>query len=499
MHTTRRVRQPLLVAVVLIVSIGATNIAAEAPARRGVAATVEGTVYDSIARSPLAGVTVLFANADNPAARTHSATTDGRGRYTLVDIAPGRYLATVFITPLDSMGLESPPREVTVRDGRQRVDLGTPSPATITRAVCGEFSDSTALLIGHVRRTGSLEPIVGAGVTVEWSEMVLDAAGVRNRDRRVASETQGAGFFAVCGLPGEVIVTARASLGPDSTGFVEIALPPGELRHFTFNLGGAELIERVIALAPADTTADSLTSITVRRWQGASRLTGTVRNAGGAPVAGANVIVWGTEQRVATNERGTFAFDSLPGGTQTVEVRLIGYEPVRRVVQLTPGQPASVDLELANRVVVLEEVNVRGELVYGRNLADFERRRRMGVSNYFPGPEEIERRPLSPLTRLLQGMPGVWVICPRYSGGCLVRMRGSPSFYGATDCTPDLWIDGRRDMIGDFDILWSDEIAGIEIYPRGTSVPMEFYAAKRCGAVVVTTRPRPTKLPDPPR
>ena len=463
-------------------------------------ATVEGTVYDSIARAPLAGVTVHFASADDPSARSHSAITTDNGRYTIADVPAGRYLAAFFATPLDTLGLESPAREVTIRDGRQRIDLATPSPATLTRAVCGAHHDSTATLIGHVRRTGTQEPVAGARISVEWSEMVLDAGGIRNRDRRVVAETEGPGFFAICGLPGEVTVTARASLARDSTGYVEIELPPGELRHFTFMLGGAMLVERIIAVTPdtgatVDTTG--LTTATVRYWRGTARLAGTVRSADGGPLAGATVAVWGAQRSTTTSERGAFVLDSLPGGSHTAEVRQIGYQPVRKVVQLVPDETASIDLVLADRVVVLEDVKVRGQMVYARNLAEFERRRRMGPQFYFLTPQEIERRPVTPLARLLQGMPGVWVICE--NGQCLVRMRGSPSLYGSTDCVPDLWIDGVKDLIGDFQIVYSDEIAAVEIYPRATMVPMEFYTAKRCGAIIVTTRPRPTKLPDPPK
>ena len=462
-------------------------------------AIVEGVVYDSIARAPLPGVTVHFASAENPSARSHSAIAGNDGRYTITDIPAGRYLVAFFATPLDTFGLESPAREVSVREGRQRIDLATPSSATLTRAVCGTFDDSTSTLIGHVRRTGTQEPVEGSEISVEWSEMILDAGGVRNRDRRVTAETHGAGFFALCGLPGDVTVTARASLAGDSTGFVEIELPPGELRHFTFTLGGAELVERVIAIAPDSAVVDTtgLTAATVRFWRGRARITGVVRNADGAPVAGATVAVWGAQRSATTSERGTFTLDSLPGGSHTVEVRMIGYQPVRRVVQLVPDQMASIDLRLADRVVVLEEMRVRGELVYGRNLAEFERRRRMGPSQYFLTPQEIERRPHTPLTRLLQGMPGVWVVCQ--AGQCVVRMRGAPSLTNSRDCEPSLWIDGYRDRILEWTFLWSDEIAAVEIYPRGTSVPMEFYDGNRCGAIVVTTRPRPTKLPDPPR
>ena len=69
-----------------------------------------------------------------------------------------------------------------------------------------------------------------------------------------------------------------------------------------------------------------------------------------------------------------------------------------------------------------------------------------------------------------------------------------------TVCVPTLYVDGLIDRAGDFDIYYSDEIAGVEVY-REHDRPSEFVdPANACGAVVVWTRPPPPKpkRPGPP-
>ena len=233
--------------------------------------------------------------------------------------------------------------------------------------------------------------------------------------------------------------------------------------------------------------------VTAPVWRGSATLGGTVTNDRGEPMQGATVGIWGTYRTVVTGERGTFTLDSLPGGTQTLEVRLIGWEPVRKVVHLSENRPSSVTVILGERVVVLENVQVVGQLAYAERLAQFERRRRNSTSGYFLRPEDLERRPATMLARLVQGFPGVKVSCAR--GECVVTMRGQQSGVdGPAECVPTLWVNGRRDMLGDFAFLYSDEISALEVYTRDFGKPPEFNDSNPCGAVVVWTKPPPPDL-----
>lgn len=489
----------LLALVPVAVAFSSADVGTAPPTGSPLVATVEGTVYDSIARAPLSGVTVHFVRVDDPA-RSHSAITDDEGRFQLRDIASGRYYAAFFPSPLDSLGFESPPREVEVRDDGQRIRLATPSPLTLARTVCGEHvTDSTAVLLGHVRDTRTLDAIVDASVEVEWGEFVIDESGVRPRDRRVETQTAGMGWFAFCNLPGETILTARASRGADSSGYVEVQLAAGGLGHLSFHIGGAALV--VDARAGADTGAPDSIAPAGRVWRGGARLSGIVRDGDGRPVDGATVAVWGSGLEVRSNDRGAFTLEGLPGGTQTVEARRIGFEPVRRPVQLSEHDPTTVDLVLTNRAVVLEEVRVRGELVYSRNMLGFARRMRMGARSKFLTPQEIEILPSISLPRMIQHMAGVTVEC-RINIECGVAMRAGSGLSGPRYCEPSLWIDGRKDiggMAGMWNFLYSDDIAAVEVYPSAAQVPSEFYDNPWCGAVVVWTRPPAPKVRKPGR
>jgi hypothetical protein len=448
-------------------------------------ATVTGSVYDSIAGVVLRGAFVQYVGADDSLrSRGFSARSDSSGRYVIADVPPGRYLAGFFTTD-DTLGIETGPRLVEVRAGEQFVNLATRSPGTVIRAMCPQSdpADSTGLLIGHVRDADADEAVTGATVVLEWSETVIEGTSMRQRIARLTEQSQGPGWFAMCGVPSDALLTAYAAKGADSSGFVLVNIPSGNVRHMTFRIGGATPVPigPPALRAEGDSTPGPLTVL-----RGRARLTGTVRDEKGRPVEGAHALVWGTELEAVTNQRGVFTLDSLPAGTRTVEVRAVRYVPVYATVQLSANRSATADVTLSQRAVTLSTVTVRGELVYSKRLADFEARRSegWGLVGHFISPAEIERRPGTRLSGLLQGVSGVFVDSRR--GGAVVRMRSTSD--AGSFCTPSLYVDGTRDVVADFNEYLSDRIAGIEVYPRDSWRPTEFVDANACGAIAIWTR-----------
>ena len=455
-------------------------------------AVASGVVYDSIARHAIAGATVEFVSANDPSMRPFTTVSDAAGRYILPGLPFGSYLAGFFHPALDTLGLESAPRRVDVSVSQQRVDLATPSVQTVIASICpaGAASDSTGLLIGHVRATDEQGPISGASVAVEWNETVIDAQGVRDRTRRVVGQSAEPGWFAICGLPSDAVLQARAFAATDSSGFIEIEVPSNGLRHVTFLVGGASLVT-----LPAPDTVPGVATAPETAWRGGARLSGTVIDHTGKPVIGAHAIVWGTKLNATTNERGAFVLDGLPGGSQTLEVRVIGYMPVTRTVQLAESRPASTEVVLDKSAQILSTVTVRGEMVYSRNLADFNRRRRSGWG-VFRTSEEIARRGRNTrLSQLLQDVFGVRVD-RRGSQSIVLMRRAATTGIGMAECVPSLFVDGMNDLVRDYDAYFADEIAGIEVYPRESTRPFEFIdPANPCGVVAIWTR----QIPKPPK
>ncbi len=480
--------------VLLALSIGVAGGARSAAAQQatGPTAVASGVVYDSIARRTIAGATVEFVSASDPSMRPLTAVSVASGRYSVTGLPIGSYLAGFFHPGLDTLGLESAPRRIDVQVSQQRVDLATPSVRTVIASLCpaGSASDSTGLLIGHVRSTEEQSPVGGASVVVEWSETVIDALGLRDRTRRVTAQSAEPGWFAMCGLPSDAVLQGRASAAADSSGFIEIEVPANGLRHVTFFVGGASLVS-----LPAMDTVPGEPATPETAWRGRARLTGVVLDHSAKPVIGAHAIVWDTKLDATTNERGAFVLEGLPGGTRTLEIRVIGYMPVTRTVHLAESRPVTIEVVLDKSAQILSTVTVRGEMVYSRNLADFNRRRRTGFG-VFRTSEEIARRGRNArLSQLLQDVLGVRV--DRRGGQSIVTMRrGATMGIGNAYCVPSLYVDGRNDVVRDYDAYFADGIAGIEVYPRESVRPFEFIDPQNpCGVVAIWTRP----IPKPPK
>jgi hypothetical protein len=455
--------------------------------RRGM---VKGTVFDSIGHGPLAGATVQLVGVnDSLAGRSFTARTGADGRFTIDSVPFGHYVAGFLHQVLDTLGLEDALRAVQLTDAVHEIDFGTPSPKTLLRAICQSTEgDSTSMLIGHVRETESEAPIEGAHVVAEWLETVFAKSGVHTQTATSESDTRAPGWFALCRLPSNVPLLLRASHGTDTTGYMQLELIDGDALHVTFYLGGARWV------SPSTRTESTADSGAAARpvLRGAARLVGRVHDIRGRPVPDVHASVWRTGLEARTNEQGVFVLDSLPGGTHTIELKAIGFDPLHRAVQLSAWRSADESFEFTGRAYVLPTVAVRGELLYSRKMAGFERRRRTASAGYFLTSREIELQPPTALTGLLNGISGLQV---HYAGQrSSVTMVKPDLKLGMTTCTPSLYLDGMRDWSDSYDLLPSTQIAAVEIYPREAQRPMEFFDRNGCGAIVVWTRPAPLKF-----
>lgn len=489
-------------AAILLVPAG---LGAQQPtAATAVRSAVTGVVYDSVAGRPLAGASVqLTGLADSVAGRSSSAVTDREGRFAFRELAPGRYAAGFYHDILDSMGIEGVPVVVDVGRADRELHLATPSSRTMIRTLCGPAAvgDSVGLLLGHVLETSSGGPLPGAVVTVEWGETLIQRGQVGLRNVSSSATAIGPGWFAVCDVPAAVELTVSASNGADSSGFVNLEVPNAGVRQATFYVGGARRVPAMAidTLTPVDTAVTVLGVEMV--WRGDALLAGSVLDENGRPVAGARVLVRGTNRSAVTNDRGYFGIDSLPGGTHTVEAKALGYLPAATTVHLATERPAQAEIFIGDRAVTLETVRVQATLVFSRNLARFQTNRDRNPGGVFVGPREIERFRGMRFSNLVQNIPGVRL---SYQGGFSVLM----DFTGTDDgqsrglCVPQIYMDGRRSFYTAAEIeglYRADELAGVEVYVRAAQRPAEFQdASSNCGAIVVWTRPELRRPGTPP-
>jgi hypothetical protein len=186
------------------------------------------------------------------------------------------------------------------------------------------------------------------------------------------------------------------------------------------------------------------------------------------------VSVPGTGLSVRTPESGVFSLGNLPAGTQTVEVRAIGFEPKRVAVDLTRDRLTTLDVVLDRPVQTLDVVKVFGKGSSSSILA-FERRRRAGWGRFLT-PADIERRHAIRVTDLFQTLPGVRVVPSRFGQTVLVR-----------GCPPTVYLNGMRlgeEAASDLDLLANpSEITAVEVY-TAAGRPAEFWGSA-CGSIVI--------------
>lgn len=475
------------IAIIVLLSLCARLAAAQTAdtIARTTGATVSGVVTDSLDHAPLDGAVVQLVAADGSAHGGRSAMSDSLGRFVIPDVPTGRYTLGFFHPMLDSLGVESPLREVVVTgDGVVHVELAIPSARRLRAAICGEGQeiDSGAVVVGVARKARDAAPAAGASVSGTWLEYTISSQGIVHRRPRLVATTGENGWFAICNVPKGGMMTLQASLGADSTDRLEVQVPAEGFLRRDLYLGSARSV--VVAEAvPRRAAADSSAPPAARQHVGLGQLRGTVIAAkGSAPLAGAQVgIVDGPQTR--SNDRGEWTLEELPAGTRMLQVRAVGYYPEQLVVDVVAGAPL-VRVALSTLKSVLDTIRVTAR-VYSRDGNGFEQRRRTGMGRYM-SPQDIARRGsvfTSQLFRMEQGMR-----VERDSfGRPTLRMRGAFGW-----CEPEIYLDGHHiPGITTDDIdgwVAPEKITGIEIYDE-SMVPAQFNRGMTgCGAILIWSR-----------
>jgi hypothetical protein len=446
--------------------------------------SISGTVYDSLAGKPLAGALVQIAETGKRAAQVLTDTTGADGAFEIANVPRGSYIIGFFHPVLDSLGLGVASKSVEVSSAAPtHVALAIPSASTIRDLLCkpGATADSSGLLIGFVRDADTGAPLAGANVVVMWQELVVDK-GIHTQRREVPVKANDVGWFAACDVPADGPLTARAELGSDVTGFIEISVPPRGLLHRDFNIPRGSSVTTVAVNDSAGAAAGE----TVRR--GSARLTGVVRDDRGRPLSGAQLMVWGSGVTGSTQEDGTFALGDLPAGSQALEARYVGYAPEKVTVDLVSNATRSVTVTLDERADVLNEVVVYGKRTKrSRDFTGFVQRSKSGFGHFLTRADIEKQHPFQ-FTDLFRMIPGFMVVPDTQGfGHRIVSTRGS-GFSGK--CQPAIYINGMQmyDASGIDGFVIPDDVAAVEAYAGPAGAPPQ-YRSGGCGSILIWTGP----------
>ena len=194
-----------------------------------------------------------------------------------------------------------------------------------------------------------------------------------------------------------------------------------------------------------------------------------------------------------TDSSGVFAVDLAAAGSYRLRVEHIAYRTLEtEPIEVGRAEAVRVEVRMGRTVIPLEPLVIEARRDMGR-LAGFRERVEADPFGKFVTREDIEARPGSTPTDLMQGIPGVTlrpvgrVNNPFALVTNLIAMRGTVGF-----CEPSLYLDGTRihqasDAPID-DMLSSGMLEGIEVYTTVGSAPAEYQPTNNCGVVLFWTR-----------
>jgi len=425
-------------------------------------ATIAGMVFDSLASQPLPNALVQLVTKANPS-EVRSVRSDTTGRFAFDSVAIGQYLIGFLHPKLDSLLLRPPVTSVDIEQPQAAiiVALGIPSATALAALFCGPTAPSEhplGLMLGRLRASDGSPVDSGQGVVrARWRTLRVDDTGVRARVDSTTYSLRVSPDFVLCGLPHEGPFTTQAWLGADSSGVVELEVPvDGILRRDLFVSAG------------------------LRRGQ----MVGFVRDPTGGGVERAQVAAAENYVATVTDSSGRFVLPRLALGTQSIDVRALGYLPRRLVVDIVDGGFEPERIVLQRPPPTLRAVTVRAV----RSYAGFEVRRTSGVGLFLDEAAITRRKPFI-FADIMRSLPNV-VVLPVKSFSAKFYTR-----FGRRKCEPSVWVDGVELLSGTQDLdafVDVSKVRAVEVYSSPAEVPAGFAGDPLCGAVIIWTR-RPSE------
>jgi hypothetical protein len=426
-------------------------------------AVLSGVVADSIHGGPLTGALVIVSGTDR------QGIVDSTGRFRIDSIPPGDHELGVFHPLLDSLNVSVSSKNVALPAGvLTSVFMATPSAMTVVGIYCPEDQrkGGPAAVIGRVLAPDGDDPVPNAMVQYTVVSMPTTAAVARGalpvptqfiQDTRV--NTTGA--FAICGLPVRAGGTVHASRGQIVTGE----------QH-------ADVSKWLIALV-------TLRLDTLKH--GTAIVVGRIVDDKGAPVAHADVDLANSRIKTATTDSGTFALRDLPAGSQTIQVRKVGFAATDTSLMLSSKTPVQFAMTLHTAPVTLGTVKVEGSREKALARVGFDHRRKVGLGHFLTA-DDVNNRGATWFSDLLRTTPGLQVRETRLGRQVIVASRGaSISGRGCVAYVIDHVAFYDRPLGSIDDVVHPNDVIGVEVY-QPSEAPADVVLSPNCVAIVIWTK-----------
>ncbi len=456
-------------------------------------ARLTGTITEYVASRPVQLVSVAILRDGVEPAVSFDAHPDAKGRYHIDSIPAGRYLVRITSPLLDSLDLAVPEREVTLAPGETtRLDYALPHGVALRDAVCPGLTlgRGKAVLAGHATDADTDLPLPNAEVVVGWSELVVDRSTMATSTlQHAASVKTGArGEYRLCGVPTSTLLvvqlqhdalagTAVRTMVSDDEGAVVRDLSLSA--RSALQLAALDSLERIAQKVGVDSITGELLQV------GTASVTGIVRGAAGAPLAGAQVRVQDARASATTDSTGRYFLGALPEGTQILLVRQLGYALAELPVELRSGRSTAREVQLV-RAATLDTIVVSE---YRTRYREFEFNRGMYIitGDFLTAGMIARRKPVPETGDLVDRMPGFHVV----GHGAVAKVFTKRALERNSRCEANVVVDGVEQMgVNDVPPAY---VQGIETYVTPPKPPI--YHRGGCGLVVIWTSNwrRPTR------
>ncbi|HET7230699.1 MAG TPA: carboxypeptidase regulatory-like domain-containing protein, partial [Longimicrobium sp.] len=459
---------------------------------------VRGTVWDSTRAAPLAGAQVYLSGT------SATATAGPDGTFLLQAPGEGRYTVAFLHPDLGPLASTARTGTVTLNAGdTATVALSVPGWATARRALCADslMRHFPGIVWGRV--TGP--EAEAATVTGSWWNVGRSSENVGINRSSVASRPDAQGFYVLCGVTTQALLTVRAQ-SATTRGQAEVRAGAAAPLRADVEIRPATGIERMSGVreraVPAPTPA------------GVRTMALLTRDAAGLPMGRATVRI-GNLPAVQTDDEGRGRIASLPPGEYPVTMthatlgELSGRVTVGAGaggVELRPDAGSARRLTATvQREVTLAGVQARAApRSHVLEANGFYARRARG-NGIFLTDSILQARAAGRVTDVLRRLDGVRVLRldDGHNGNSafepewrVASMRAASGVSRAGPCWMDVFVDGQTTQTHDhpeagrnLDQMALRDIEGMEVYRDAAEVPNQYRgSASECGVVLLWTR-----------
>jgi hypothetical protein len=201
-------------------------------------------------------------------------------------------------------------------------------------------------------------------------------------------------------------------------------------------------------------------------------------------IRGAAVTIDHTIEAGNTDASGVVRVADLEDGGHIIEVVARGYQAYFDNFKTGPNIPQPIQLELLP-IAASDTAKAKGEKTQ-LTLAGFDARRTKGQGKFFTRAQ-LDQASGRPLANLLKIDAGAFFLAGPHGESQLAIRAPTPCHSAVIRDGVRIYPFARANP-PDLDKIFAEQLAGIELYARPASVPLELRDAAKCGALVLWSR-----------